>query len=364
MKKHLLGILLAGIIAPLVSLANSNINEAPFKFKVLNVDNTGDNTLIFIAYSSPNEYEWKDEMNKITYSDSAFIRISGSQTRYRLLSGFNMPISTEAEKRYVLVDKPNQTHHFVLQFEKIPEGASFDIINRSESDSIYNCYNINSATKDVTITDINEFIAGYPTKEYGEYALNGSIVSYVRTGDIVVNIVPSYINQYGKYFNMDICVQNFSNKSILFDPSQIKATTHKIKKERYNGSIYYAPVKTDLKLLSYEEYDNTLRKEMGSNSNWVLLSELLRLAASYDGDSYVAESMSDKKRDALRKEHQQIREHLGEGYVKLNTIRPGQDYSGYFNIKYEDVEKLLVVVNIAGQSYPFVFDCTTPRLKK
>lgn len=51
----------------------------------------------------------------------------------------------------------------------------------------------------------------------------------------------------------------------------------------------------------------------------------------------------------------QIRQQLGDGYVKMNTIPSGADYSGYFNIKYKKITRMSLEIVIDGEVYPFTF---------
>ena len=43
------------------------------------------------------------------------------QKKYPMISTINMPINSEAENRYMMFDRKNQRHQFILEFEKIPD---------------------------------------------------------------------------------------------------------------------------------------------------------------------------------------------------------------------------------------------------
>ena len=124
---------------------------------------------------------------------------------------------------------------------------------------------------DVYKRQVDEFIAGYPVKEMGRYIVKGNTVSYVKFKDIIVNITPFLAKQYGKYYNMNICVQNFSKKSILFNPSNIKVEGYNFKVDKSNNT--YIPQQVDLQLLSYTDYDKIVKRKQNWNNFWVALGE-------------------------------------------------------------------------------------------
>jgi hypothetical protein len=202
-----------------------------------------------------------------------------------------MPINSEAENKYMMFDRRNQRHQFVLEFERIPENTPFDIIEDATNPNAFNFHGITPNPTDSTnFINIDSFIEGYPVKEFGQFAVNGTTVSYVKFKDIIINIVPYYLDQYGKYFNMNISVQNLSNKSILFNPSNITITGYEFKKKKLNGQEYYEPKQLDMELLTYDQYDKIVKKKQKWDNFWVALGE--GLAAYNAGQSYSTTSYS------------------------------------------------------------------------
>jgi hypothetical protein len=319
-----------------------------------------------------------------------------------------MPINSEAENKYMMFDRRNQRHQFVLEFERIPENTPFDIIEDATNPNAFNFHGITPNPTDSTnFINIDSFIEGYPVKEFGQFAVNGTTVSYVKFKDIIINIVPYYLDQYGKYFNMNISVQNLSNKSILFNPSNITITGYEFKKKKLNGQEYYEPKQLDMELLTYDQYDKIVKKKQKWDNFWVALGEGLAAynagqsysTTSYSGSSYTtgsahasgyigntygyanaygssyttsygqsttrsyngaaayaAQQQANANYAAYTNNQRQIRQQLGDGYVKLHTIPSEAEYSGYFNIKYtKNCHRLLLTIMIDGERYPFSF---------
>ena len=53
-----------------------------------------------------------------------------------------MPINTEAENRYMIFDNVGQTHYFALEFERMPEGKAFNILEDKSNPNAYNFYSV------------------------------------------------------------------------------------------------------------------------------------------------------------------------------------------------------------------------------
>ena len=52
----------------------------------------------------------------------------------------------------------------------------------------------------------------------------------------------------------------------------------------------------------------------------------------------------------------QIKNVLDQGYLKTNTIENSQKIFGFINIKYDDADKVKVLIPVNGKNYFFVFD--------
>ena len=163
------------------------------KMEILQVDNRKLSTMVYMAYTTPDADNWNETSSWMNFGDKTFIQVEGSSKQYHMISTINMPINSEAENKYMMFDRRNQRHQFILEFEKIPEGKSFDIIEDVNNPNAFNFYGITyTPTDSSSYVDVDEFIAGYPVKEMGRYVVKGNTVSYVRFKDVVVNITPFF----------------------------------------------------------------------------------------------------------------------------------------------------------------------------
>lgn len=125
--------------------------------------------------------------------------------------------------------------------------------------------------------NVDNYIADFPLKEYGQYYVNGTVVSYVKYDGIIVNAVPQFLDQYGKYVCVNISVQNFRNRSILFNPSNLSAIgfRHPKKKGNKKSSTKPKDYEDDIyaehsvrRTKDNQEYDETI--SIPSTSNFFL----------------------------------------------------------------------------------------------
>lgn len=387
--------------------AGASFTTGPSRMEILQVDNRELSTMVYMAYTTPNTDNWNDTSSWMNFGDKTSILIDGSSKPYHMISTINMPINSEAENKYMMFDRRNQRHQFILEFEKIPNGKSFDIIEDVNNPNAFNFHGVNYTPTDSTsYVDIDEFIAGYPVKEFGQFAVNGNTVSYVKFKDIVINMVPFFINQYGKYYNMNISVQNYSNKSVLFNPNNMSVEGYKFKKTSKNDNEVYTSEPVNLELLTYVEYDKIVKNKQRWNNFWVALGEGMAAynagqsystttysgsaytssnahASGYVGNTYgyanaygssyttaygqsttrsyngaaayAAQQRANENYANYANNQRQIREQLGDGYIKMHTIPSETEYSGYFNIKHKKIDRLLLKIIIDGEVYPFMF---------
>lgn len=411
--------------------------EAPPRMNISQIDNREYSSLVFFDYTVPEDSTWNQNHQWMNFGDKTYLSVPGSNKKYKMLSTVNMPIDSEAEHKMMLFDRAGQRHQFVLEFEKLPEDcSSFDIIEDLSNPEAFNIRNVSfNLTDSVSFVNVDDFIADFPLKEYGQYYVNGTVVSYVKFNGIIVNSVANFLDQYGKYVCVNISVQNFRDRSILFNPANLSAVGYrhpkkkkakvKLTSEDMDDPIYAErsvrrnkkddpseydesiAIPFDVELLSYEEYDRIVRKKQQWQSFWAALGEGLAAAGagysssttSYSGSSYtnanahaygnvggiygyanaygssyttaygqahttnyngLAQYAANQQARAnianLQYSQNQIRQQIGDGYVKMHTIPAETEYSGFFNIKYsKKMQGLTYTIVIDGEPYTFYF---------
>lgn len=359
------------------------------------VDYRESSTMVYFKYISPVKDAWSN------INEKTFIRVHGSNKLYHLINSINMPISSEAENISILFDRQNQVHCFALEFEKIPVGVKFDVI---ESEQNPNAYNIMGITPDTTqvsdFVDLNKLVEDYPMNRIkGMFLKDNTLIQYVKANNIMLTMYIQAVKQYGNYYTVYMDLQNFSGKSILFALNNVSAEGYLVK----NGQL----AKTiPLEVLSSYEYDKKVANKQAWSNFWVGLGEGLAASnagyssstTTYSGSSltsgyasaygysgntygyanaygsaytttygkahtesyngaaaYAAQQNARANIERHANSQYEIRQQLNEGYVKNNTIQNQVEYSGFFNIKYKKIDHIKVDFVIDGITFPFVY---------
>ena len=372
---------------------NIRIVKEPSCLKILQVDFRESSTLVYIKAVSPsNDY-------RANIGEKTFIRVKGRNKQYPLINSINMPIGSEAEEHRMIFDKEGQEHYFALEFEKVPETSSFDIIENESSEYAFNFYGVQIDTlvkKDYV--DLDKMVEDFPIqKEIGAYLKNNVIIQYAKAKGIILTMYIQAVKQYGKYFTVNMDLQNFSGKSILFALNKISAEGYVVKDGQISKTI-------PLEILSSYEYDKKVANKQAWSNFWVALGEGMAASnagyssstTTYNGNShtsayasaygyagntygyanaygsaytttygkahtesyngaaaYAAQQNARANVERHAAGQYEIRQQLNEGYVKDNTIQNQVEYSGFFNIKYKKIDHIKIDFVIDGITFPF-----------
>lgn len=385
--------ILSGAMGSFAQYNKVNVAQKPQSIEVLQVDNRESSTMVILKYTRQEGVEWSN------ISEKTYARVNGSYKQYHLINSINMPISSEAEEINMLFDYPNQVHCFALEFEKIPNGATFDVIESEEAPNAYNFFGIKPDTTQVTdFVNLDKMVEDYPiTREKGMYIKNNGLIQYVKSKGIVLTIYIQAVKQYGKYFTVNMDLQNFSGKSILFALNKVSAEGYVVKDGQISKTI-------PLEILSSYEYDKKVANKQAWSNFWVALGEGMAASSAgyssstttYNGNShtsayasaygyagntygyanaygsaytttygkahtesyngaaaYAAQQNARANVERHAAGQYEIRQQLNEGYVKNNTIQNQVEYSGFFNIKYKKIDHIKVEFVIDGITFPF-----------
>lgn len=218
---------------------------------------------------------------------------------------------------------------------------------------------------------------------------------YIHDG-LLVSMNNSRINDYGKYYRVNLNITNNTFYPIEYDPSETIATLiDKNGKERV------------LEVQTAEQYDSRIKRTQRWEEALACVANGMAAASAgysssttntyYSGSSYSSGSASaygsggyaygsysgstnyygsststTQTYDAaaaykaqleasqqiaeFSESNFRIRQSRQEGYLKRTTINPGESIRGYFNIKRKDGETLYIVLKVAGADFVFPWD--------
>jgi len=389
------------------------IGDGPSSTKILRVDYRDYSTLVFFEYTRP------DGHDVCNFNENTYISLPNDATKYHLINSVNMPIYNGMTERWAIVDQPNQVHHFILEFEKIPELQDFDIIENSSDPDAFNFHRVHIA--DTTKRDygnIDAFIADSPLKERGKTWVNGNQFDYIKAGNITITANCAITKKYGKYYTLYADITNHGSKSVMFSMNNVNATGYTLKKDqlkpqemtlmtakdydkRINRTHFWetlvaaagsalAEEEASKKTITTETTENSstsvdAHADASGNAAYGYISNdgygLGTISSYGSADAYanvytttygksttvikdpvaaqIAREQTDQYMNELAQSNHEIKQRLGEGYMESTVIPAQSVYSGFFHIKHKKIDTLRVDFVIDGVTFPFTFNTST-----
>ena len=204
-KIILVSTLLLGVKSSYAQYNKVSVDKIPPMMEVFQVDNRESSTMVYIKYTRREGIDWSN------INEKTFARVNGSYKQYHLINSINMPISSEAEDINMLFDYPNQVHCFALEFEKLPQGVTFDVIENEQNPNAYNIFGISPDTTQVTdYVNLDKMVEDYPiTRVKGMYLKDNVLIQYIKANNIILTMYIQAVKQYGKYYTVNMDLQNF-----------------------------------------------------------------------------------------------------------------------------------------------------------
>lgn len=365
--------------------------QHPQSMQIKQIDFRKYSTIIHFKYI--NHFEGGGWMN---IGENSYLKDNKTNKTYKLLNSINIPINSEGENRYMIFDSKDQVHYFSLEFEKLPELTfEFDLVEDENNKDAFNFYDIrlNPEVKKEFI-NIDDYIESTPVKEYGIYMKDGQSIYYFKHQGLLISLYLTLNSNYGKYYTPYIDIQNFTGRSLLFNPSSITAKSYNRKKEVFQ----------DLEVLSYEQYMKKVKnKQAWSAALYGIAQGVAASGAGYSSSTtnfsgnsytnsyatasgfigntygymnatassystiygrshtqsyngaaaYAAQQNASNNTNTYLQQQYQIKAQINEGYAKTNTLQNQTQYAGYFNIKYKKCDNMVINIPINNTVYTF-----------
>lgn len=207
-------------------------------------------------------------------------------------------------------------------------------------------------------------------QDFKIYYQNGQPILYSTKNDVFVSIALSSTKMYGKYYTLELMIENRGKEAFHFDPNSIVALIEKKDKGKM------------IRPLSYEEYIS----KVGRKQNWQSIANSFVESVNASGAGYTSSSSSatvvssngyasgyanyvekdgfkqyaanqiaNAKIEEYNKSLMNIRSSLSTDYMKTNTVFPNTYIAGYINIPFKKGDKLSVSVPVKGENMIFVW---------
>jgi len=233
---------------------------------------------------------------------------------------------------------------------------------------------------------------------------------YIENG-ISITTGISTSNLYGKYYSVNLSIENLTGKAFNFDPNSIivyfvtfeddKKTKIRSIKEQISGKVlsseeYMRKVKNRQGFLSalksfgetsnaqsagystsqtvtkVNGYSNTygsvnnyyLKSPVYVNSRSSISGSAVSTTQSYDGKAaYDAMENAKKEIKEYNEQLYQIKTELYQEYLKINTLEHQQRIVGNVLIEYQNVGRIEILVPVNGKYYSFIYGAGSPQME-
>lgn len=221
------------------------------------------------------------------------------------------------------------------------------------------------------------FISENDTTAFVEYN-DGKQWVYRNIDGITVGMTnEEFKDDYGKYYQISFFISNNQDSTLTFNPEEVFADLLSNKGDTISLEVY-----------TNEKFQKKIKKAQ----TWAMIlygfSAGLNAASagytttystsyspngyaytsinnSYDANAaYQANMAANMQLQTLGDRMKNDRVVREQGYLKLNSIHPGDAIIGYMNIKHKKGKQLLVSINIGARTFSYLWDVEKKKKKK
>lgn len=221
------------------------------------------------------------------------------------------------------------------------------------------------------------FISENDATSFVEYN-DGKQWAYRNIDGITVGMTnEEFKDDYGKYYQVVFFISNNQDSTLTFNPEEVFADLLSNKGDTISLEVY-TNEKFQKKIKKAQTWAMALygfsaglnAASAGYTSTYSTSYSLNGYAYtsinnSYDANAaYQANMAANMQLQTLgdrMKSNRTVRE---QGYLKLNSIHPGDAIIGYMNIKHKKGKQLLVSINIGAQTFSYLWDVEKKKKKK
>lgn len=169
-------------------------------------------------------------------------------------------------------------------------------------------------------------------------------------------------DDYGSYYQLNILVQNLTDTAFVFDPAEVKADLV-TKSDGYDEMKVYTALSLQKKIR---------RAQMWTSIAVGLNAGLSAASAGYSntyvstpygggytvrtynaGNAAMANMLATNQMIMMGKQMEYDRKVRDEGYLKKNTVRPGEGIYGYMLVKKQRGKQMDVVIPVKNKDFVF-----------
>lgn len=210
------------------------------------------------------------------------------------------------------------------------------------------------------------------------YYRDGITWQYYENEGMTIAMTVSSVREYGRFYKVDVVLTNNTVAPILFNATDLTGKLYDSYEEAYtlktwtveeymkrvNNRQAWAAVAVGLAegmasagagYSTSNSYSTTYYNGNHYGSNYSGIANTYTTTTTYDAAAaYQARVLSNQRIDEFNRAQRYEYQEKNAGYIKLNTIYPGERVSGFVMLERKKGASLVVIINVAG--IPYYFD--------
>lgn len=180
---------------------------------------------------------------------------------------------------------------------------------------------------------------------------DGKFWVYKRLNGIVVGMTNNTVKEeYGKHYQIELFIDNLTDRPILFEPDRVFAYLLAKNDETLAMTVY-----------THEKYQKKIKNAQLWSSIGVGIAGGIELGFSNHHNYVVYSPANMYSLYAMDKMHAEDRKVRAEGYLKKTTVHAHEAIAGYMNIKRKKGKTMCVNIPIGEDVFSFEWDITPKK---
>lgn len=170
-------------------------------------------------------------------------------------------------------------------------------------------------------------------------------------------------DDYGSYYQLNILIQNLTDNSFVFEPADVKANLV-TKWEEYEEMRVYTAQSLQKKIRNAQMWTSVFlglsaglnAASAGYSTSYVSSPYGGYTVQTYNaGNAAMANMLATNQMILMGKQMENDRKVRDEGYLKKNTVKPGEGIYGYMLVKRQKGKEMTVLIPVNGKEFSYTW---------
>ena len=170
-------------------------------------------------------------------------------------------------------------------------------------------------------------------------------------------------DEYGSYYQLNILIQNLTDSSFVFEPADVKANLV-TKWDEYEEMKVYTAQSLQKKIRNAQMWTSVFlglsaglnAASAGYSTSYVSSPYGGYTVQTYNaGNAAMANMLATNQMILMGKQMENDRKVRDEGYLKKNTVKPGEGIYGYMLVKRQKGKEMTVFIPVNGKEFSYTW---------